>query len=106
MKLYAPELECFACQRDVSRESVRRQNEVALDKLSPLRHFEIDNLRIVEENGGELATAAFRIHWATEPAKVIHSDRQRLTFGRSNGEWQIQCEDHLVFRSQRELTQR
>ena len=95
MKLYAPTLECFAGQTDLSRELVRRQKEAVLDKLPPFRHFEIDNLRVHEENNG--ATAEFRIHWATEPARVIQSDRQRLTFGRSNGEWQIQCEDQLVF---------
>jgi hypothetical protein len=104
MKLFAPTLECFAGKTDVSRDSVKRHKQAVLESLPPLRQFEVVNLRIHQDNNR--ATAEFRIRWATEPARVIRSDRQRLTFGGTNGDWQILCEDQLVFGSPRELTRR
>jgi ketosteroid isomerase-like protein len=106
MKLYAPVLERFGEETNVGRDLVRREKERFLTKLAPIRRFEIHDLRIREDNNGQLATAEFRADWNADTAgAVTHSARHRLTFRRSSREWQIQSEEQFWLDSRLRTTE-
>ena len=94
---YAPRVDRFFRQRRVSREAVQREKVRMLERYPHINKYEIHDVKL-ESSNKDRAVVTFRKDWDTSgdgSRRFAGSERQRLTFRRTGGEWKIVGEEEL-----------
>jgi uncharacterized protein (TIGR02246 family) len=100
---YAPIVDRYYGQRNVSRDRVKREREQALEKLGAVRQYDISNV-YVQITGVNTAVATFNKTWnfASPNGSYSGKVRQQVSLRRIDGSWRIAAErDIRVYRRSR-----
>lgn len=95
VSLYAPVVDRFFRERNVSREAVRQEKKRMLDRYP---HFDQYDLRDVKVDfaGDNRALVTFRKDWSARGVRrFAGSELQRLTLQKDSAAWQIVSEEEL-----------
>ena len=97
VNIYAPRVDRFFRQRRVSREAVQREKVRMLQRYPHINKYEIHDVKL-ESINKDRAVVTFRKDWDTSgdgSRRFAGSERQRLTFRRTGGDWKIVGEEEL-----------
>jgi hypothetical protein len=92
-ELYAPRVDRFFRERNVSQASVRKTKSQMMSLYPTVNKYEISDVK-VEKNDGREAVVSFRKEWDMKGQKPFSgAERQRLTLRRIGGDWKIVGEE-------------
>jgi hypothetical protein len=92
-ELYAPKLERFFRQRNVSNAQVRKTKAQMMALYPTVNRYDISDVK-VESNNGKEAVVSFRKEWDMKGQKPFSgAERQRLKLRRIAGDWKIVSEE-------------
>jgi hypothetical protein len=92
-QLYAPKLDRFFRQRNVSHAQVRKVKSQMMSLYPTVNRYDISDVK-VESNNGKEAVVSFRKEWEMKGQKPFSgAERQRLKLRRIGGEWKIVSEE-------------
>jgi hypothetical protein len=91
--LYAPRMEHFFRQRNVSRASVQREKARMMELYPEVKQYDISDVR-VESSKEDEAVVTFRKDWDMRgDRRFAGSERQRLKLRKFAGDWKIVSEE-------------
>ncbi len=100
---YAPVVDRYYGQRNVSRDRIKRERQQALEKLGDVRRYDISNIH-VQLTGPNTAVATFDKAWDFESSKGSYAGKvkQQVSLRKMDGVWRIATErDVHVYRRSR-----
>jgi serine/threonine protein kinase len=100
---YAPIVDRYYGQRNVTRDRIKREREQALEKLGAVRQYDISNV-YVQITGVNTAIATFNKTWnfASPSGSYSGKVRQQVSLRKMDGSWWIAAErDIRVYRRSR-----
>ena len=91
--LYAPKLERFFRQRNVTQAQVRKTKSQMMSLYPTVNRYDISDVKI-ESNNGKEAVVSFRKEWDMKGTKPFSgAERQRLKLRRVGNDWKIVSEE-------------
>lgn len=91
--LYAPKVDRFFRQRNVSQAAVRKVKSQMMSLYPTVNKYDISDVK-VESNNGREAVVSFRKEWDMNgQRRFAGAERQRLKLRRVAGDWKIVSEE-------------
>jgi hypothetical protein len=93
--LYAPKMDHFFRQRNVTRAAVKREKARMMELYPKVSRYEISDVRLESQKNDE-AVVSFRKEWDMSGDRPFSgAERQRLKLRRISGDWKIVSEEEL-----------